>query len=386
MGAVHDAGYVSDFGVARYLATGGLDTTFNATGTRIISIVAGNDKATGVRVQGDGAIVAVGTSLSSAPGSRTQVALARLTAEGAPDTTFNASGIVATSVATGNDAGAVALVVQGDGRLMVVGTGDTGVSDDILFLRYNGDGSPDGSFGDAGKVYTNLQPGSEGWWKAVALQPDGRIVAAGVVGGIADHAAIARFLPGGSPDNTFGTNGIVVLRFSDAGDTANGVAVDASGRSTVAGTTSAGDIALARLAPDGAPDMGFGAGGTAIVDLGGTERANALAILPDGKLLVTGNTSTGGLFLARFLPSGALDTGFGCASPPCTGRVVAGYASEGRALAVQPDGRIVVAGDWGGQPVVARFLPGGTFDDTFGCASSPCSGVATSAFNGGTTR
>src|SRR5205823_5199649 len=136
-------------------------------------------------------------------------AVARYNADGSLDTTFGSGGTVTTNFgpgATYDDADGVA--IQSDGKIVVAGTCNRGGSDNVFAVaRYNADGSLDSTFGSGGTVTTDFGlGGSDDSAYAVALQPDGKIVAAGAtyLGGVPGDFALARYNPDGTLDSTFG--------------------------------------------------------------------------------------------------------------------------------------------------------------------------------------
>lgn len=226
-------------------------------------------------------------------------------------------------------------------------------------------GDLDPSFGESGKVVTPT-----GWLAfatAVAVQPDGRIVVGGH-GADEDGATrgtLIRYLSDGSVDRSFGDRGTVV---ADEGGSVSAVALQRDGGIIVA----VGD-GTRRFLPDGAPDRGFGSGGTAPTAFGGGAYARLL-VQPDGRIVVVGNATGGGeVRVARLRADGAPDPAFGQRG------VVRTKADWGAlAAALAPDGKIVVAGQWlhpqkasssDGRPVelvVARYGRSGALDPTFG--------------------
>jgi uncharacterized delta-60 repeat protein len=121
------------------------------------------------------------------------------------DTTFSGDGIVKTSITGASASEAHAVTVQEDGRVVVAGESwvTLGHNNDFTFVRYNADGTPDTAFGGDGQVTTDFDH-SYDEAHAVAVQPDGKIVAAGTIG-------IARYESNGTLDATFGTDGVTTV-------------------------------------------------------------------------------------------------------------------------------------------------------------------------------
>jgi uncharacterized delta-60 repeat protein len=273
---------------------------------------------------------------------------------GVLDLNFGASGTVTTDFSGRSDE-AQAVVEQKDGKFIVVGrtfNPATG-SSDFALSRYHRDGSLDTSFGTGGRVTTDFFGGPDSAF-AAALQRDGKLVVAGIAFNPAtndDDFGLARYLPDGRLDPSFGEGGKVVTDFFDNSDAAEGVAIQPNGRIVVVGRAFRGgtsfDFAMARYRSDGRLDTRFGSGGKVTRDFFGQfDNASAVAVLPGGKLLVGGsafNSMTSGDYaLARFEPDGRPDLSFG------TGGAVTidfdGLQDEAFDLAVQPDQHYVLVG------------------------------------------
>ena len=169
------------------------------------------------------------------------------------------------------------MVLQPDGKIVVVGlvVTDGLAGEDFALARYNADGSPDASFGNGGRVTTDIGGTDEA--RAIALQADGRLI----VGGLSisrtsppsSDFALARYNTDGVLDVTFGDEGKVITRFGGPGEGVSAMAVRPDGRIIAVGTASTGSteaFALARYDVDGTLDGTFGAGGTATSVGGGS--------------------------------------------------------------------------------------------------------------------
>ncbi len=229
------------------------------------------------------------------------------------------------------------------------------------------DGDVDPSFGVNGKVFTDV--GGYDMAHDVALQSDGKIVVAGSNG---SEFVVVRFNSDGSLDTSFGSSGKVVTSFN-SDDEAHGVAVQQDGKIVVVGRGSpTQDFVVVRYNKDGSLDTSFGTGGKVITDLGGDmDQANAVALQPDGKIVVVGRKASHiygyDTAIVRYTAQGSLDTSFGSNND---GKVIVnvGGFEEAHDVAIQADGRIVVVGEGGpgGNFVVLRLNANGTLDSTFG--------------------
>src|SRR5262245_1644952 len=153
-------------------------------------------------------------------------------------------------------------------------------------------GDLDGTFGIGGKVTTDLS-GGEDEAKAVAIQPDGKIVVAGLSEGLNLDFAVARYNTDGTLDINFGINGKVITDFSGRRDVAFAVGLQADGKIVVAGTAgnaSNTDFAIARYNVDGSLDTAFGIGGKVTTDFGKDDSANVLSIQSNGNIVIAGTT------------------------------------------------------------------------------------------------
>ena len=374
----------NDFALARYLSDGRLDSTFG-TGGMVITDFGFGSVANALVLQPDGKLVAAGFIgfFASDGSSRTNVALARYLPDGTLDPTFGTGGKVITDVGTDSDARA--LVLRPDGKLVVAGCIACVQFGDFALARYLSDGSLDTTFGVGGIVTTDFSDdGGDDFESAFALvlQPDGKLIAAGNSDDpvtFATRFALARYLPDGSLDATFGVGGKVTTDFG--GPWASALILQPDGKLIAGGPGYSGiccfeRFALARYLPDGSLDATFGVGGKVTTDFGGqglSTVVNAFVLQPDGKLVAAGagsdNCCTQRFALARLLLDGTLDATFGVGGivttdfPP-----TAGFGtSQARALVLQPDGKLVAAGVVDGEDFgLARYRPDGTLDPAFG--------------------
>jgi uncharacterized delta-60 repeat protein/uncharacterized repeat protein (TIGR01451 family) len=249
-----DVSGTGDFALARYKADGSLDTSFDADGKVTTDFDAGSsDLAYAVALQGDGKIVAAGVAVIS---GTNDFALARYNTDGSLDTSFDGDGLTTTDFGAGLDQ-ASGLAIQTDGKIVAVGRADISGAFDFPLARYNADGSLDTTFDGDGKVTTDFA-GDIDLAYGVAIQTDGRIVAAGraVVSGNR-HFALARYNADGSPDTIFSGDGKVTTDFAGSFAQAFGLAIQADGKIVAAGFAGA-DFALARYQSEGVGDLALG--------------------------------------------------------------------------------------------------------------------------------
>jgi uncharacterized delta-60 repeat protein len=338
----------NDFGLVRYNPDGSSDTTFDADGRLTTSFGDRHDQASAIALQADGKIIAAGHANN---GNDVDFALARYNADGTLDSTFDLDGKVTTAVSPYDDYGED-IVLQSDGKILMTGFISSPVNiNGFVLVRYNADGSLDGTFGDEGIARSDF--GCVAWGQALTLQPDGKIIVAGSTCGTdSTDFGLARFNNDGSPDTTFDQDGIVTTDFGNIYDRVNAVALQPDGRIVLAGHSFTDpnvtiDVALARYNSDGSLDTSFDEDGKVTTDLGGwRDVGNALALQPDGRILVAGEQwqqegGTVDFALARYNSDGSLDPAFDTDGIVITDISSGDYAAG---LALQPDGRILVAG------------------------------------------
>jgi len=361
-------------------AAGGLDPTFGEGGKVVVRPPAESGEWPGGQaVQPNGDIVVAGTAAPARYGY--VFLLLRFLPDGRLDPAFGTGGRVWTDLVTlatplrGAVTGDVALgsstasavAVQPDGKIVVGGSTQSGGSTAFAVLRYLPDGRPDPSFGSDGLALTDFDPATNDAITALALLPDGRILAAGAAG---DAAALARYLPDGRLDPSFGggrngtvTTGHGLLNALD-------LAVEPGGTLLIAGQagTPGGpfDIGLARYSADGVLDPGFGHGGVMTTDLGSTGEWPAGVAPGPGGTIVVGASSGSSFVVLRYTRNGRLDPAFGTGGVSRAGPDIGGA----HAMVALPDHRVVLigerlAGEWR-EVALARYLAGGALDPGFG--------------------
>ncbi|MCU0485707.1 MAG: hypothetical protein MUC85_06300 [Anaerolineales bacterium] len=385
-GKILSAGWLNntqshDFAVARFLIDGSLDTSFAGNGVAVVDFNGGDDQAYAMVVLADGKVVLAGTTLQ---GSASDFALARLCADGRLDNGVNCGspgfatgGKIITDF--GGQEGAAALLLQPDGDLVAVGSTHTCPNSDMAVARLNADGKLDNGFSGDGKTTVDFS----GYWdeaRGVALHPDGNLIVVGYsnVANVNQDFALASLCPNGTLDDgvncgspAFGSGGRVTSDLSGSYDRAAAVAVQADGKLLAAGYSSgsSADFAVVRYCADGMLDDGvncgnpaFGTAGKTTTDFWGDwDEIAALRLLPDGKILVGGYASyevdTGwdeDFALALYDSNGVLFTGFSS-----DGRETIDFGAmdeQGFALALQPEGKFIVSGSSSRFLAMARLI------------------------------
>lgn len=375
-----------DFAVVRYNPNGSLDTLFGNGGRVIIdfndpSFESRSDSATAVALQPDGKIVVAGSSQGT---EFVDFAVARLNPDGNLDTAFGNGGRVTTFFSHDNRDEAHDVVVQPDGKIILVGQTHLDHKGDVFALaRYNMNGSLDASFGSGGLVMTDFSGINGGCpvgsgdcddrANGVALQPDGRIIAVGKTSSDVDDFALARYNPNGSLDLSFGTGGKVTTDLFNASDSAEDIVLQPDGKIVAVGTTVGPtltiDIGLARYKSDGSLDQGFGSGGKVYTDFSNhSDEGTAVALQRNGRIVVVGysflfNSDTADSVIARYTPDGHPDTTFGA-----TGKIkteLSPFTNRFSSVAVTPGGKIIAGGFaigvLGADFAIARYQ-GASFD------------------------
>ncbi len=369
-------------------------------------------------LQDDSKTVLVGrSSRSDIPELPPQFAAVRYLAGGAVDTGFGVGGIVETPVPGGDESSASDAAVQpDDGKIILAGVVGAQLDSNnrsraIALVRYNRDGSlddndegvvddglpdatPGDGFGSDGTVRTSFGVGQFAFASAVVVQDDGKIL----VGGEVDPSdptlgdfALVRYnrdgsLDDGGPDDTtpgdqFGHDGRVTTGFGPGrDDSVADLVIQSDGKIVAGGTSSVSTarlFALARYHVDGTIDQTFGTGGTKTTDFpsGGGGQLAALVLQAGGKIVAAGRTTTGGpddpgdFAVVRYQPNGREDTTFGddvfpdigAPEPVLDGIKLTHFGqgprtgARGQDIALQPDGKIVVAGFFNPDPTVPTF-------------------------------
>ena len=360
-----------DFLVAQFTPEGKFDSTFNFTGLRFINFggaVNTADRANAVAYLPDGRVLLAGYTQTALNGK--DFALARLTPGGVPDSSFGTGGLVTFGFDLGGskDDVALGLFVQPDGRVVVAGSAATAAAGtDMAVARLTPDGKLDTTFSGDGKATAAAfgAAAKDDAATAVAVRPDGRVVLGGFTTqdalGNTDFA-VAQLTAGGLPDTAFNSTGVRVVAFDLGGtkaDRANALVLPADGRIILAGSAQTAangtDFAVASVVPDGTQlDTSFDADGRATVgfDLGGTndDVATAVGLQAGGRIVLAGWATVGAaggadFAVAQLTAAGKPDLAFGGDGQTTVAFDLGGAGTDkAGGAAVQPDGRIVLAG------------------------------------------
>ena len=388
--------FCANFALAGYNPDGSLDTSFGTGGQLVVDIGQHwqkfDDYLDGINalaLQPNGKIAAAGEIMGN-------FGVARFNPDGSPDNDFlKNTRTMPLGTGRAND-----LALQEDGKILVVGesSGYEPDHNEFSLARFNPDGSLDTSFGISGTQNTDFFGNYRNdiqHPEALILQDDGKIILTGYTEitrtsetrtYYSMHFALARFNPDGGPDTSFGADGIQIMEIHGASDYGYplALALQDDGKIIAAGTTyipkRRSHFALARCHPDGNLDQSFGVGGWVTTTLGVESEATDIVVQPDGKILVAGSMlSIYGrdyeFTLVRYNPDGSLDNSFGIGGVVTTDFY--GKSDSGKALVLQEDGKIILAGNT--QPVdppygilltshfaVARYNPDGSLDPSFG--------------------
>ena len=348
----------------------------------VTTLVGSSSACESLIMQRDGKILLAG--YSQEPNQKV-FTLVRYNSNGALDSTFNYSGIVTTNF--GNNSLSYSVIEQPDGKILLAGTSTQYPYWGLFTLvRYNSNGNIDSTFGIGGKVTTDVGSGLMDYIKSIAIQPDGKILAAGgayvTVGKYSrEDFAVVRYNSDGSLDNTFGNQGKVITNSIGDWDSlsqqsaAESIAVQRDGKILVAGVSQYGygsHFALVRYNIDGSLDATFSNDGKLTTDFQTYVWQSCLTIQSDDKILVGGYDSDVGFsLLVRYDTDGRIDTTFG------TNGIVKAEISNGlkygsKSITTQNDGKIISVGSIYDPSngnlgfALIRFSSDGSLDSTFG--------------------
>jgi uncharacterized delta-60 repeat protein len=356
---------------ALFAQQGNLDSTFNSNGI-VITAISGSDQAFSIAIQSDGKIVVAG---ESRPIGNSDFTVVRYNSDGSLDNNFGIGGKVTTDVVTGKFDYARSAAIQADGKIVVAGSTTTGTNYDWALVRYKTDGTLDSTFSGDGKLTTSLSSGFDEAF-AVAIQNDGKIVVGGYSEPTRAYYALARYNSNGTLDNTFSGDGKVTTAVGTHSDYINSIAIQPDGKIIAAGISSDGaiynDFSLARYNIDGSLDTSFSSDGKLITSIGnGGNWTNSVKIQPDGKIIICGSSVIGNhqsFTMLRYNSNGTFDSIFGANGIVIT--PIDTNSDMAYSLALQSDGKIIMAGTSNNGSdddfALIRYNSNGSIDSTFG--------------------
>jgi uncharacterized delta-60 repeat protein len=370
--------------VLRFNPDGSPDPGFGTNGQVFTSILSRNTAQAGV-LQPDGKFIIAGWVFGTSPANK--IGLVRYNPDGSLDTGFGDAGKVITDFDISMAPSAHSLLLQPDGKIVLLGDNE---SFDILLSRYNSNGVLDGSFGNGGKVVTRyvsegneaksarLQPDGKivlGGWINTADS--------------ASNSAVFRYTADGTLDSSFDNDGVAVKALSSSHDRIREVLIRPDGKILTVGTSvipeqNSISYAIALYNSDGSPDANYGQNGVSVLPAPGLVEIENALLQSDGKVTLAGTLSysSGARYrfhLARFEANGAFDFTFGNG-----GKVnfPIGHSNRASALAVQSDNKLLIAGvattlssrkgvfaltrfqGGNGQVPTSAFISGRVVDDT----------------------
>jgi uncharacterized delta-60 repeat protein len=337
-----------DFALARFNTDGSLDLSFDGDGKVTTDLGDSLNFCNAIAIQSDGKIVLAGLNFNS-------IAVVRYNANGSLDSTFDMDGIVTASVGTVSDH-AYAITVQNDGKIVVAAHSFSGANFNFSVIRLNNNGSLDASFGNAGKVITDIY--GDDFAYAMALQTDGKIVVAGASN---NEFAVVRYNTDGSLDSSFDTDGKVRTAIGGLGeDIPTSLAIQSDGKIVLAGYSKmspSSNQTLVRYNTNGSLDLSFDTDGIVHTPLPISGIAQGVKVQNDGKIITVSSldiTSTHDFAVLRYKANGSLDSTFDTDGVATTDL---GFNSDDRAHSalIQNDGKIVVVG-FGYNPSYQNFM------------------------------
>lgn len=305
-GYLHES---TSFILAKFTSAGALDTSFSGGAGYVSTNIGSYALGTDIAVLADGKILVAGSATTDA--SPQNIVLARYTANGVLDGTFGTAGVVRTDIGGGFDY-ANGLLVQADGKILVVGYNSFWYGSYFALVRYTADGQLDTSFGNNGVVTTDISNDSD-YAQKVLLQSDGEILVAGYAkSGSQQDIVLTRYTSSGVLDKLVSIN---IASFDRAYD----IALQAAdNKMLIAGASgnkvTDSDVVVVRLNADGSRDSGFGTNGVVVTDLGHNASAESITVADDGKIIVGGyveNGSNKDFLLLAYDTTGTLDQSFG---------------------------------------------------------------------------
>ncbi|MDQ6631954.1 MAG: hypothetical protein M3Y82_09380 [Verrucomicrobiota bacterium] len=366
---------IFSFAVARLNLNGTLDTSFDGDGKVMTRVGNFFEGANAVLIQRSGLnasrIIVAGYSSEPFPTPRRDFTVVKYLLNGALDTAFDGDGKAMTPIGVTGDSQAQAMTFQ-NGKLLVAGYAQTGPNNnDFAMVRYNlTNGTLDSSY-DGDGIKTQDIADRTAQAQDVAIQSDGKIISVGRAdNGSHDVVAVSRYNTDGSLDISFGILGKITAEVSTNGSAATAVAIQPDGKIVVAGSANE-DFMVLRYLTNGLPDNSFDGDGRVTTPIGSAnDSATAVTLQADGKIVLAGYSYNGmnnDFAVARYNTNGSLDISFGSGGKAIT--AIASGEDEATDVKIQADGKIVVAG-WGTlgsiQFALVRYTTNGSLDTSFG--------------------
>lgn len=330
--------------IARYNSDGSLDNSFNGNGLFSLYNGVNPSAAYGVALQTNNKIVVAGNYKNT---TYSELAVFRLHSNGTLDSSFDGDGMTLLSVIPGLHCRAHAVAIQSNGKIVTAGYSKT-LQDDLALTicRFNTDGSLDLSFNNSGFVLNDISNGDDQAY-AIKIQDDGKLVVCGSSDSNGQKKMLViRYNYDGSLDNSFGTNGVVLTAIGSNNLEARALDIQTDGKILAAGTASTPypNFAIVRYNIDGNLDTSFGLDGISITspESGSYGKVHSIFCQTDGKILAGGGISD--FRLGKFNSDGSLDTSFGTAGFVTTN--IYSMITDDMALCmdIQSDNKVILGG------------------------------------------
>ena len=361
-------GAINRFAVSRFNTNGSLDNSFNGSGIQTAPLGSDIQIGNSVAIQKTGKIIIAGYTFN---GSNNDQALARFNTDGSLDNTFDTDGLLSTDIVNSSADYAGSVAVQNDDKIIVAGYSVINNNTVFVLVRYNTDGSLDNTFDTDGKLVGDYYQGNSSV-NATVVQSDGKIVTGGSTwNGTNFDFAVARYNANGSLDNTFSDDGKQTTDFG-LNDEVVSVVVQPDGKIIVGGSSNT-TFAIARYNTDGSLDATFSDDGKLLIPMGFADLAKSIALQADGKIIFVGHSYIHSNYdsvyfaIARINSNGTLDNTFSD-----DGKVFTNFENSpsfANAVSIQSDQKIVVSGrsyiNGHDNFCLARYNSDGSLDNTF---------------------
>ena len=332
--------------MARYLQNGEMDYDFGNLGVihRVTKDLEG--EANSVAIQKDDKIVVTGYSISPTTNNE-EITLVRFTENGNIDKSFGNKGLIVTEISSEKDVGE-SVVIQNDGKIVVVGTTDHKPNADIVLIRYNENGSLDYSFGFGGIVITDINSAMD-IGKSLVIQSDGKLIVAGFTHVVNNFfMTLLRYDSYGELDPTFGNSGIVITDINGRRGKMD-LVMQNDGKIILVGPSEVEDshhFTVLRFNNNGSLDKSFGYNGVTKTIIGDYSEAESVALYSDGNIVVAGTTELGNeqFVVAMYDQNGLLVPDFGSDGIVKTS-FIKNSVDRAHSVVIDYYGNIIVAGE-----------------------------------------